>query len=155
DEITELEVLEEHGNEALVQFRTTNPLILFAARDSGVPLETPFEIQNGEGSWDVTAPHERISELGSQLDMYGIDYGVEYVKEVEFENLLTERQKKVITEAVDRGYYDTPRDCSLTQLADSMGIAKSTCSEILHRAEEKVVKEFVDNVRPTVSGNSE
>jgi hypothetical protein len=41
------------------------------------------------------------------------------------------------------GYYDTPRDCPLTELADELEIAKSTCSGTLHRAEETIVKRFV------------
>ncbi|MFB6308290.1 MAG: helix-turn-helix domain-containing protein, partial [Haloarculaceae archaeon] len=28
--------------------------------------------------------------------------------------------------------------------ADAVGIAKSTCSETLHRAEEKIIKRFVE-----------
>jgi hypothetical protein len=45
-------------------------------------------------------------------------------------------------EAIDRGYYDTPRQTTLVELADDVGIAKSTCSEILHRVEERVMKEY-------------
>lgn len=37
---------------------------------------------------------------------------------------------------IERGYYDTPRRCTLTELADELDLAKSTCSERLHRAEE-------------------
>lgn len=48
--------------------------------------------------------------------------------------------------AVEAGYYDTPRTCTLTELADEVGLAKSTCSEILHRAEEIIVKEFIENL---------
>ena len=47
--------------------------------------------------------------------------------------------------AIERGYYDTPRTCTLTELADAVGLAKSTTSEKLHRAEEKVVKEFLSS----------
>lgn len=59
-------------------------------------------------------------------------------------------------EAVEAGYYDTPRDCTLTDLAETVGLAKSTCSETLHRAEGQIIKQFVaesstdgpDSLRP-------
>lgn len=57
-------------------------------------------------------------------------------------NLLTDRQWRVVIEAVTRGYYDSPRECSLTELAATLGINKSTASDILHRA-EGLIKEFV------------
>jgi predicted DNA binding protein len=49
----------------------------------------------------------------------------------------------VLVQAVEQGYYDTPRGCTLTELSDELGLAKSTLSERLHRVEEKVVKEFL------------
>jgi len=57
--------------------------------------------------------------------------------------LLTDRQRDLVVAAVQQGYYDTPRGSSLTELSDHLGMAKSTVSETLHRAEETVVKEFV------------
>jgi predicted DNA binding protein len=59
---------------------------------------------------------------------------------------LTERQREVLFEAVDRGYYDVPRETTLTEVADRVGIAKSTCSEVLQRVERTIVREFVDDL---------
>jgi predicted DNA binding protein len=55
--------------------------------------------------------------------------------------------------AVERGYYDTPRRCTLTELAEALDMAKSTCSETLHRAEGKITKQFLTNAHePTADG---
>ena len=76
--------------------------------------------------------------------MFGLGFEVEYVHErVDTEELLSERQREVLLAAVEGGYYDTPRGCSLTELAEKLGVAKSTCSETLHRVEEVIVKRFV------------
>ena len=110
-----------------------------------MPLEFPFDVRDGEATWEVTSPADRLSALGSQLDAVGIDDTVEYVRQrVEDERPLTDRQRRLAVEAVERGYYDTPRECSLTELAESAGIAKSTCSETLHRAEGVVIRRFVE-----------
>jgi len=47
---------------------------------------------------------------------------------------------------VELGYYDVPRRFTLTEVADHVGIAKSTCSETLQRVERTVVREFVDDL---------
>jgi hypothetical protein len=147
DEVTEVDLLQEYENEALIQFETTMPLLLFAVQGSGVPLEMPFDIEDGEAEWTVTAPQDRLSELGEQLEAFGVNFTVDYVQQaIESDRLLTDHQLDLVRTAVEVGYYDTPRTSSLTELADTLGIAKSTCSESLHRAEEKIVKRYLNDV---------
>jgi predicted DNA binding protein len=144
DELTNVETLQPHEDEALVQFETTNPLLLLPARGSGLPLTMPFDIHGGEAVWTLTASSDRLSALGEQLDEFGIQYTVEYVQEYRTDDqLLTDRQQELVETAVAEGYYDDPRQCTLTELADHLDIAKSTCSSTLHRAEEVIVKSFV------------
>lgn len=148
--VTDLEVLRTADEAALVQFETTLPLLLFAAQDSGVPIEMPFDIEAGEATWTLTAPRDRIAELGEQLEAFGIAYTVERIETegAETDPLLTDRQSELLTAAVDHGYYDVPRSCTLTELADAEGLAKSTLSEILQRAEGTVLKRFVAEELP-------
>jgi len=147
EDVTGIETLKYSDGEVLVQFETTMPLLLLPARDSGVPLEMPFEIRDGTAVWEVTAPSDRLSELGAQLDAFGISFTVDYVQQcLDKEQLVTDRQRRTVLQAIEEGYYDTPRTCSLTELADSLDIAKSTASETLHRAEEKIIKHYADQL---------
>ncbi|WP_254279358.1 helix-turn-helix domain-containing protein [Haloarcula marina] len=146
DGVDSLELLGHRDGTALVQFETNSPLLLSPVQGSGVPLELPFTIRDGEARWEITAPQSRLSELGRQLDEFGIPFRVERVEQhVETDRLLTENQRKLVGAAVEAGYYDTPRQCSLTDLAERVGIAKSTCSETLHRAEEQIIKQFAES----------
>lgn len=150
DSVTELELLERSEDTVLLQFETTNPLLLFPVQDSGIPLEMPFTIRDGQAEWQITAPQHRLSELGTQLEAFGIPFTVNEVHQrIEPEKLLTEQQLSLVRAAVKNGYYDTPRRCSLTELAEDVDLAKSTCSETLHRAEEKIVKEFLETLGGT------
>lgn len=149
--VTDLAVLGRQDEEAIVQFETTDPLLLFPIVGSGIPLELPFDIREGQARWELTASQDRLSELGEQLDALGISVTVEQLRQhVEPEQMLTERQTALVSAAIERGYYDTPRECTLTELADAMDLAKSTCSETLHRAEETIVKGFFED-EPTAS----
>ena len=144
ENITNLEILNESDTQVLVQFETTLPLLLLAARDSGIPLEMPFEVVDGQARWELTAPRERLSELADQLRAMGITFALESIGgEDTDEPLLTGTQASLVERALEEGYYDTPRDCSLTELASKVGVAKSTASETLHRAEGKIIRQFV------------
>ncbi|MEF8840240.1 MAG: helix-turn-helix domain-containing protein [Haloarculaceae archaeon] len=143
-DVERVDVLQRVEDRAVVQFETSEPMLLFSVRESGAPLDLPMEIRDGEAAMEITASSDRISALGRQLDAFGLRYELERIyRSPDPPDLLTERQRDLLIEAIDRGYYDTPRECTLTEFAEATGTAKSTVSEILHRAEGKVLKEFV------------
>lgn len=146
-QLTELTPVQRSENEVTVHFESTAPLLLFSSRESGMPIELPVDIQDGEAIVDVTGSRERLAALAEQLEQFGLQYRIEHVRERLHESqLLSERQLEVVAAAVTQGYYDTPRQSSLTELAAHLDIAKSTCSETLHRAEAAIIKRFVDDV---------
>ncbi|MFC7153906.1 helix-turn-helix domain-containing protein [Halomarina halobia] len=142
--VTALDVVERTDDRAVVRFETPEPLLAFASGAAGVPIEPPVDIRDGEATLTVTLPHERLSTLGEALDSFGLDHAVEAVyRAAEDERLLTERQHRLLALAAERGYYDTPRECTLTDLAEEVGQAKSTVSEVLHRAEGHLVDDYL------------
>lgn len=147
DAVTQLDPLEQNDDSVLVQFETDEPLLLFSLREAGLPLDPPLEIQDGRGTLEVVAPHAKLSGLREQLDAFGMDFEVGYLYESgDSERLLTPRQQEVLVAAIEAGYYDTPRESTLTDLADDLDTAKSTLSETLHRAEETAIKQFATNL---------
>ncbi|MFW6436439.1 MAG: helix-turn-helix domain-containing protein [Halococcoides sp.] len=147
--VSEVDLLQRGGEEIVVQFSTSDHLLLESARGSGVPLEMPVEIADGRATIEVTGPQDRLSMLADQFETAGIEYSVERLRqEISPSSLLTDRQRHLVREAVAAGYYDVPRDCTLTELADRVDLAKSTVSETLHRAESAVLKEYVGRLAP-------
>lgn len=147
--IEEVSVIQRTEDAATIQIVTTRPMILLAAKRSGIPIEMPVEIRDGIAVVDVSAGHDRLSALGEQFSSMGIRFEIEYIQQrLHPDQLLTDRQRELLRLATSMGYYDTPRECTLTELAEEIGLAKSTCSETLHRAEEVVVKKFVEELLP-------
>lgn len=144
DSVTELAVLETACHRRRVQLETTTPLVLTAIQSAGVPLRMPFEISDGSMALNTTIPQHQLSKLGESFRESGIEFTIQRIQpEADSESLLTDRQEWLLYEAIDRGYYDTPRRITLVELADELDLAKSTCSETLHRVEERVLKQFV------------
>jgi len=147
DDVEDLELLWKHDDEALLQIQTVNPLPLLPVWRAGVPLKMPFDIQEGEATWEVTTSTSRLSSLRDHLDDLGIDFGIEYVREIDAsqaDQLLTDRQQEVLLAAVEAGYYIAPREATLGDVAEALGVANATCSDILHRAEGHIIHWFVE-----------
>lgn len=54
--------------------------------------------------------------------------------------MLTDRQREILKLALDLGYYEVPRQTTLEELADELGIGVAAVSEGLRRAEERIVR---------------
>ncbi|MFC7095867.1 helix-turn-helix domain-containing protein [Halobaculum marinum] len=56
---------------------------------------------------------------------------------------IREEQREILTMAVERGYFETPRAVTLDELAAETGLPRSTVSYRLRRATAELAKEFV------------
>jgi predicted DNA binding protein len=142
DGVEEIEVV-ERGRETAVRVAGQPPSYVAAARRAGVPVESPVEVANGRATLSVVGDRERLSALGRRLAAAGVT--VESSGDDDPDPVLTEAQRDLVSAAIEAGYYDTPRECTLTELAADRDIAKSTCSETLHRAEGRVLRRFVED----------
>lgn len=114
------------------------------ALDAGVLPDGPLLIRNGWVIAEITTSQERLSQFKDEMHAAGLQFEIEWVSSSrEPTELLTARQQRVLTEAVERGYYDSPRGCSLTDLAATLSTSKSSISGVLHRAEGRIIKEFL------------
>jgi len=58
----------------------------------------------------------------------------------------TEKQKQAITLAYKNGYYYYPRQIEIKRLAEMAGLSPSTFQEHLHKAEQKLIPFFLENI---------
>ena len=59
------------------------------------------------------------------------------------DQLLTDRQRESLTVAHEHGYFDVPRDATLAEVADALGLDPSSGSETIRRATNHVIEEFM------------
>ena len=135
-----------HTDEQAVLIQYNAPFIpppASAILASGNLVQFPLVLRDGWITFDLTTSHERLSKLKDEFEDEGITYEVVSVTQsTQPTDLLTDRQRRFMLEALQRGYYDSPRECSLTDLAAGLNVGKSTASRVLHNAEERVIKEF-------------
>lgn len=142
DEVITFEPIGTEDHTTLIQVETANPRLLTAVHSAGVPLKTPFEVNDGRARWEVTTSSDRLSSLKDRLNAAGMDYDLKSVLHLATDptdHLLTDRQREVLLAAHDSGYYETPRRATLTEVAASLDISKATASNLLHRAEGQII----------------
>lgn len=56
---------------------------------------------------------------------------------------LTKKQKEILIQAYDNGYFDHPRKVNAEQLAKKIGIHKTTLLDHLHKAEKRLIRNII------------
>lgn len=126
----------------LIQYVIPIPDSYRVVRASGNLTRFPVLMRDGWLFAERTASHERLAQYTDELAAAGMTYQILSLRQsYDPIELLTDRQREFITEAVARGYYDTHRRCTLTELAEAFGVTKSAASRILHRAEGRIIKD--------------
>lgn len=151
DAVRSAEPMDASEHAGVIRFETTEPFLQAPVREAGIPFEPPLRIRDGVATLTVTTTDEPLSALGDAVRERGYGFEVEAVYDtVESGGPLTERQAEVLEAAVEHGYYESPRGIELTELAELLGVRKSTMSVTLRRAEGRLARRFVGS-RDTLS----
>lgn len=142
DAVVEAERLGEGDDGAFVRLESTEPILQEPIGPAWPDVDAPFTVRDGTVVCCVAVTGDRLPALRERLRGCAASIGAVY-RGFEPERLLTDQQRTLLRVAADRGYYDTPRDCTQEEIATAAGIAKSTCSETLHRAEGRIVEQFL------------
>jgi predicted DNA binding protein len=114
--------------------------------DVGVIPHTPFEVRDGWVDWTIECSQNDIKELIHSFKKQSIPHRLVSTRSITT-RLLTPRQRQVFDIAIREGFYDIPRRISLTELANLLGVAKSTLSVQLQRVESTIVHAFSEDIR--------
>ena len=77
----------------------------------------------------------------------GVDYRVSEISKLTPTKALTSKQEKVLKTALELGFYEYPKKASTEDLSKVLGVSTSTISEILRRAERKIITEYFGKER--------
>lgn len=145
DLLPEYEVLHADDQRTVIQYEISYvPTPHEAILSSGNLIQFPLPIRNGWAIADLTTSNKQLSRLKDAFDIAEVIYDVGIIQQsTDSVGLLTDRQREFIIEAVERGYYDSPRECTLTELAELHDVSKGAASGILHRAERRIIKQFL------------
>ncbi|MGA9401711.1 helix-turn-helix domain-containing protein, partial [Haladaptatus sp.] len=136
--------MDSDGEVVIIEYCSPEPKMQRLVSESGTVPHYPVVFRDGTVTATQATSHAQLSELTDSFESAGIAYNIRsLVQSLDPDDLITARQQQFIEKAVDRGYYETPRRCTLTELAAEMDVHKTTAGDILHRAERRIITEFV------------
>jgi len=143
-DVVAFERLHADDRRALTQYEAAEQRLYEFLWDSSFPPEFPLAVEDGEMVFEVTATREQFDAFGAALDDGGLAYELlSVVHTDEHGSLLTDSQREAVATAQRMGYFEVPRECSLADVADAIGVDASTASETIRRGTARVVDQFL------------
>jgi predicted DNA binding protein len=143
-----IEIMHRDEDTIVVTFEGEPPEGYFVSEDIEYHPTTPVVARDGYLFIEFVMPESKMAVLWESLDERNVNYEILSITEgYNVLDSLTARQREILSVAIKRGYYDNPRGCSLTELAEELGVNKSVISGVLHRAEGEIIKDAIGDPR--------
>lgn len=150
-----VDVVERNGDIALakVRWRSVSAQLLELLVESNAILA---EALGNEGSWSLSLrfpDQEELAEFYQRCTDRGITMTVESVDTNSWDGgrstlPLTDLQKEALRTAFETGYFEVPRDGTLVDLAEELGVSDSAVSQRLRRGIASLVESTVVRREP-------
>lgn len=114
-----------------------------ARRETPIAMQMPMAM-NDDGSVEATYIAEAnlftaaLEEIPDTVQVEVLRMGDYEPAETDVFDTLTRRQQEVLDVAVERGYYEDPREATHADLADHLDVSAATVGEHLRRIERRV-----------------
>lgn len=150
-----VDVVERNGDIALakVRWRSVSAQLLELLVESNAILA---EALGNEGSWSLSLrfpDQEELAEFYQRCTDRGITMTIESVDTNSWDGgrstlPLTDLQKEALRTAFETGYFEVPRDGTLVDLAEELGVSDSAVSQRLRRGIASLVESTVVRREP-------
>ena len=169
DLLGEHETIDDHrllacrDEQALVNNRVEATTAMRTIRNNDGYLTGPFKASNGSECWHVGFDREKhadraLSELDRNNDFtvesrntlsfaeyFDVIENVDTSKEVlDAIRALTDTERETLVTAMESGYFETPRDATVTDLASEFDVSTTGFSKNIRRGERKLLSALVD-----------
>ncbi|HMK84192.1 MAG TPA: helix-turn-helix domain-containing protein [Candidatus Bathyarchaeia archaeon] len=104
---------------------------------------------DGRLQWTLLGSDTMVKSLLKELDDEHVVAEVLKISQLREEDEITSRQEYILQIALEKGYFEFPKQITLRQLAKTLEISPATLTEILRRGQKHVLQEHFKN-RPSV-----
>lgn len=122
--------------------------LLVEERNSEIALDYPLEYTS-DGAVRVTiignevALRRTLRTIEEVVDVTLEKTGDYYPDTFHLSSLLTDQQREILRLAVDRGYYEVPRNVTHQDIAEASGLSQSTVAEHLQKIEARILPQAI------------
>ena len=144
-DVLHYDIPEQEDGLVYLHCNVSEPLdgLLSALQESEVVMTMPIEFLSDDrlrltfiGEHE---PLQRILNMTAEYTDIEIERIDEYGSEDHLSSMLTDRQREILTAAVERGYYEVPRQATIRDIADEVGLSVATVGEHLQKIEARIL----------------
>jgi len=141
------EIVSEAKTAALVKANITGPIPKIFVKIPNVWWVSPTSLDKDKFTLTVRGTRSALISLRQELRQlvgngFGVKIGSEFLGGPEVDEILSEKQRLVLTTAIKMGYYGRPRQCTQREIAKVLDVKQATISEHLQSAESKIINAF-------------
>jgi predicted DNA binding protein len=96
---------------------------------------------DGKLEWTLLGNDTMVKSLLKELENRQVVAEVLKVSQLQEEDEITARQEYILQIALEKGYFEFPKEITLRQLAKTLAISPATLTEILRRGQKHVLQE--------------
>ncbi len=126
----------DHQEHKLISNVIHNDGVLLFARGDNTKWKFEFRFPTRD---NVSQFFTDVSTDSIELELTSLFEEVEF-QSMEDESVLTSKQEHALKTALQMGYFNTPRDSSLSDVAAELNISSSACSVLLRRGHKQLLK---------------
>lgn len=142
-------IMEKNSSSMILNTYTKDQFLLKSIVKNLILVELPVSVNAGVAEFNISSSRQNIDKFITELESKGLSITVKYLGTYETDpisHLLTPRQHEVYTQAKKKGYYNSPREITLTELAEQLNMAKSSLSSMLQRIHSKLLGNIEEKI---------
>jgi len=142
-DVRRVESLAQVGEGCLYRITYRNPPIIGLYRRLQLPVPIPIRMQAGMIDWEIVARYSEFEMIMDYVRSRDPDARIISVRRRPLRThvpALSDRQQRLLAEAMAAGYFAVPRGITLTELARKLNRSKSSISESIAVIEQKLLE---------------
>jgi predicted DNA binding protein len=162
-QMRDYELLSKRGGAAHIRTVIGETDAMATIRDHDGYITGPFHIEDGSETWNVGFDSPEVTDVALTGLEVNNEFDIHSRERLELDTLqrfarnadaaatlvegcsdLSDVEQRTLTAAVEHGYFNTPRDGTLQNIADEFGVSCPAVSKNLRRAQRKVNERVVD-----------
>ena len=142
---SESQILFEGDNLVILNVKEEDPWILNTLVKTELLITYPVLVKNGKIQIGAITNRTKVDRFVIQLKKKNIQAEIQRIGYYYKSTLLTQRQNEIVNLAYQKGFFNIPRNLSLSEFAHDLKISKSALSETLRRIYKKLAQNYLNS----------